>query len=114
MSFLGKLFGKRIEAATSLTKFCYSYSGNKAGTTHDETVVPVDETHSRISISHTASHDQDPKVEEFLVDIGIMEELKAIFVKYSMNKWHKTLWRFISQGQMDQNNRREDLLTPDD
>ena len=84
-----------------MTKFSYHYGGNMCGNSHTETVMPVDEKHARISISHADWHYETPKVSEYLTDIGIMDELEHVFHKHSMERWHgkKFTNMFVCDGE---------------
>ena len=71
-----------------LTNYNYHSGGDMCGSHHSETVMPFNETHARISISHANWHFEDPKADEYLVDIEIMKKLEDVFRKYSMEKWN--------------------------
>ncbi len=91
----------RADSNKPLTKFSYHYGGNMCGNSHNEVVAPYDESHARISVSHADWHHEDPKVSEYLVDIGIMKKIEEIFHKYSMEKWNgkKFTDMFVCDGE---------------
>ncbi|MBR7020541.1 MAG: hypothetical protein IKI15_05755 [Lachnospiraceae bacterium] len=93
--------GRSEYADKPLLKYEYHYGGNENGNSHSETVEAVDDAHARVSIEHADWHSEDPKVEEYLVDIGIMEALREIFCRYRMEEWHKREFseEFVCDGE---------------
>ena len=88
-------------AGNTLVKYEYHYGGNMNGNSHRETVEAVDDAHARISIEHAEWYCEDPKVDEYLVDISIMEELKEVFCRYCMEQWHNKEFtdEFVCDGE---------------
>ncbi|MBO4652257.1 MAG: hypothetical protein J5649_02960 [Lachnospiraceae bacterium] len=88
-------------AGNTLVKYEYHYGGNMNGNSHRETVEAVDDAHARISIEHAEWYCEDPKVDEYLVDISIMEELKEVFCRYCMEQWHNREFtdEFVCDGE---------------
>lgn len=84
-----------------MTGFSYSYGGNMCGNSHRESVMPVDNEHARISISHADWHYQNPEVNEYLTDIAVMKKLEEVFHKHSMEKWNgkKFTDMFVCDGE---------------
>ena len=88
-------------SGVTLRKYEYHYGGNMNGNSHRETVEPVDDAYARVSISHAEWYAQDPKVEEYLVDIGILGALGEVFCRYGMEKWHRKEFtdEFVCDGE---------------
>ena len=88
-------------ADKALLKYEYHYGGNMNGNSHRETAMPVDDMHARISIEHADWYFEDPKVDEYLVDISVMEELKGVFCRYCMEQWHNREFtdEFVCDGE---------------
>lgn len=93
--------GKSEFSDKTLRKYEYHYGGNMNGNSHRETVEAVDEAHARISVSHAEWFFQDPRVEEYRVDIRILEELKEVFCRYGMEQWHNKEFtdEFVCDGE---------------
>ncbi|MDD5923761.1 MAG: hypothetical protein PUC88_03100 [Clostridia bacterium] len=84
-----------------LNKYCYSSSGGMSGGYYSKTIKRYDDAHALISIEKVEWHSQDPEVNEYLVDVSIMDELEEIIRKYRMNFWNRKKFSnmFIADGE---------------
>ncbi len=85
----------------NLNKYCYSLSGGMSGGYYSKTIRRYDNAHAIISIEKADWHSQDPEINEYLVDVSIMDELEGIIRKYRMNFWNgkKFTNMFIADGE---------------
>lgn len=84
MNLFGKFPGIEKEA---LERYSYSSGGDMLGSSYSETVQEYDDNTALITIMRREWHSDDGSVKEYLVDRKILDELKAVFVKYCMKNW---------------------------
>lgn len=95
------LFGKffRIEKE-GLKRYQYSCGGNMPGSSYSKSVQEYGTDSALITIRSSEWHGDDGAVKEYLVDREILNELKAVFVKYHMKNWDNKKFTnmFIANG----------------
>ncbi len=84
MNLFGKFFGIEKER---LVSYGYSSSGDMLGSWYSEYVTEYNEDSAIITVIQRKQHNHDDTVKEYLVDKEILNELKAVFVKYRMKGW---------------------------
>lgn len=84
-----------------LNKYNCSSGGGMNGGYVSETVKRYDESHALITTEKADWYYQDPTVNEYLVDVSIMDELETIVRKYRMNFWDGKNFSnmFIADGE---------------
>lgn len=100
MGLFGEFAGIEKE---KLEGYKYSRSGGIQGGSYSESVQEYSEDHALFTIMQHKWHRDDGTVKEYLVDKEILNELKAVFVKYHMEKWDNKKFtdRFIADGTSD-------------
>lgn len=100
MRLFGEFAGIEKE---KLTGYKYSRSGDMQGSSYSESVQEYSEDSALFTIMQRKWHSDDGTVKEYLVDKEILNELKAVFVKYHMEKWDNKKFtdRFIADGASD-------------
>lgn len=100
MRLFGEFAGIEKE---KLTGYKYSRSGDMQGSSYSESVQEYSEDSALFTIMQRKWHSYDGTVKEYLVDKEILNELKAVFVKYHMEKWDNKKFtdRFIADGASD-------------
>lgn len=100
MRLFGEFAGIEKE---KLTGYKYSRSGDMQGSSYSESVQEYSEDSALFTIMQREWHRDDGTVKEYLVDKEILNELKAVFVKYHMEKWDNKKFtdRFIADGASD-------------
>lgn len=100
MGLFGEFAGIEKE---KLTGYKYSRSGDMQGSSYSESVQEYSEDSALFTIMQREWHRDDGTVKEYLVDKEILNELKAVFVKYHMEKWDNKKFtdRFIADGASD-------------
>lgn len=81
MGLFGEFAGIEKE---KLEGYKYSRSGGIQGGSYSESVQEYSEDHALFTIMQHKWHSDDGTVKEYLVDKEILNELKAVFVKYHM------------------------------
>lgn len=83
-----------------LIKYKMNSSGDKKGGT-EEIALALGEEGVILTISSAKWHDEEPTVEEYLVDGKALEEIKDIFIKNGMYKWDgkKFSDMFVADGK---------------
>ncbi len=83
-----------------LQSYSYGRGGDMNGSTYQEYVERFDDTHALVTIRSASWHFQDPAVSEYLVDVRVLDEIKAVFDKYNMQRWDgkKFTRMFIADG----------------
>lgn len=84
-----------------LSEYSYSVGGGMEGGGSRITVKVYDETRAVVSRESQEWHGAKPEVDEYLVDISILDDIEAVFDKYNMKKWHKKTFTdmFVSDGE---------------
>lgn len=97
MGLFGRFAGIEKE---KLVSYQYSSGGDMLGSSYSETVREFDEDSALVTIVQRKWHGDDGTVKEYLIDKAILNELKAVFVKYRMKKWDnkKFTKMFIADG----------------
>lgn len=97
MGLFGRFAGIEKE---KLVSYGYSSGGDMLGSSYSETVRELDEDSALVTIVQRKWHGDDGTVKEYLIDKAILNELKAVFVKYRMKKWDnkKFTKMFIADG----------------
>jgi len=72
----------------ALEEYTYSSGGDMIGSLYSESVKLVDETHALITKSSNKAYYSKPETSEYLVDAKILDDIKAIFIKYNMYNWN--------------------------
>lgn len=100
MGLFGEFAGIEKE---KLTGYKYSRSGDMQGSSYSESVQEYSEDSALFTIMQREWHRDDGTVKEYFVDKEILNELKAVFVKYHMEKWDNKKFtdRFIADGASD-------------
>lgn len=95
------LFGKfsGIEKE-DLKSYRYSSGGDMRGSSYSESVQEYGNDKALITILSSEWYSDDGIVKEYLVDREILNELKAVFIKYRMKNWDnkKFVNTFIADG----------------
>ena len=83
-----------------LTEYRYSSGGDMCGGSHRDDIRRVSDTKAKRTIADRTWHDQDMTVTEYLLDIGVLREIEAVFRKYSMQRWHRKKFTdmFVDDG----------------
>ena len=97
MYLFGKIAGIDKE---KLTGYHYSSGGGMLGRSYSESVREYDENSALVTIMQRNWHGDDGTVKEYLVDKEILDELKAVFVKYHMKNWRNKKFTniFVADG----------------
>lgn len=97
MGLFGEFAGIEKE---KLEGYKYSRSGGIQGCSSSKSVQEYSKDSALFTIMQRKWHRDDGTVKEYLVDKEILNELKAVFVKYHMEKWgnKKFTDRFIADG----------------
>lgn len=97
MSLFGRFAGIEQE---KLVSYRYSSGGGMRGGSYSKTVCEFDEDSALVTIKQCKWHGDDGTVKEYLIDKAILNELKAVFIKYRMKKWNnkKFTKMFIADG----------------
>lgn len=84
-----------------LSEYSYSVGGGMEGGGSRITVKAYDETRAVVSRESQEWHGAKPVVDEYLVDISILDDIEAVFDKYDMKKWHQKTFTdmFVSDGE---------------
>lgn len=87
----------------NLVKYTYSRSGGMSGGGYSETIQPYDETRAIVSVKQRDWWYEDREVDEYLVDIKVLEDIREVFNKYHMKKWEgkKFTKYFIADGESE-------------
>ena len=70
-----------------LKSYEYSSGGNMIGSLYSQSILEYDEDSALVTIIQQKWRSDDGTVKEYLVDKEILNELKAVFVKYNMKNW---------------------------
>lgn len=86
-----------------LKKYSCSSGGGMTGGYNSETIRRYDDGHALIYTEKAEWHNDDPEVNEYLVDVSIMDELEEVIRKGHMNFWnHKKFTNmFIADGESE-------------
>lgn len=97
MGLFGEFAGIEKE---KLEGYKYSRSGGIQGGSYSKSVQEYSKDSALFTIMQRKWHRDDGTVKEYLVDKEILNELKAVFVKYHMEKWDNKKFtdRFIADG----------------
>lgn len=97
MSLFGEFAGIEKER---LKKYEYSSGGDMLGGSYSQSVQEYNEDSTIVTIMQRKWHGADDVIKEYLVDKEILNELKAVFVKYRMKNWHNKKFTntFIADG----------------
>lgn len=97
MYLFGKIAGIEKE---KLTGYQYSSGGDMSGRSYSESVCEYDENSALVTIMQRNWHGDDGTVKEYRVDKEILDELKAVFVKYHMKNWRNKKFTnmFVADG----------------
>lgn len=84
-----------------LNEYQYSTGGGMNGGYYHKTVKRYNDTLALISIENAEWHNQDPTVNEYLVNVSILDDLETIIRKYHMNFWNRKTFSnmFIADGE---------------
>ena len=96
-NLFGRFFGIDKEG---LKKYKYSRGGGMLGDSYSESVQEYSSDSALITIRSSEWHGDDGAVKEYLVNGEILNELKAVFVKYHMKNWDNKKFTnmFIADG----------------
>ena len=96
-NLFGRFFGIDKEG---LKKYKYSCGGGMLGDSYSESVQEYSSDSALITIRSSEWHGDDGAVKEYLVSGEILNELKAVFVKYHMKNWDNKKFTnmFIADG----------------
>lgn len=97
MGLFGKFAGIEKE---KLESYRYSRGGDMRGSSYSESVREYSEDSALVTIVQREWHGDAGTVKEYLVDKEILNELKAVFVKYCMKNWDNKKFTnmFIADG----------------
>lgn len=97
MNLFGELAGIEEEKLESYT---YSSGGDMLGSSYSKSVREYNEDSALVTIMQCEWHGDDGTVKEYLVDREILDELKAVFVKYRMKNWDNKRFTdmFVADG----------------
>lgn len=86
-----------------LNQYRTSSGGGMSGGYSRETVKRLDDTHALVTVEKAEWYSQDPEINEYLVDVSIMDELEENIRKNRMNFWHRKKFTnlFIADGETD-------------
>lgn len=98
MSLFGEFTGIEKE---KLESYKFSSSGSMPGNSYSESVLEYNEDSALVTIMQCEWYYDDGTVKEYLVDKEILNELKAVFVKYHMKNWNNKKFTdmFIADGE---------------
>lgn len=71
----------------NLVKYTYSRGGGMSGGGYSETIRVYDETRAIVSVKQRDWWYEDHEVDEYLVDIKVLEDIREVFNKYHMKNW---------------------------
>ena len=93
-------FGMYIIEKEELKRYKYSCGGDMLGSSYSKSVQEYGSASALITIRSTEWHGDDGTVKEYLVDREILNELKAVFIKYHMKNWDNKKFTnmFIADG----------------
>lgn len=96
-NLFGKFFGIEKE---ELKSYQYRCGGDMLGSSYSKSVQEYDDDSALITIQSSEWYGDDGAVKEYLVDREILNELKAVFVKYHMKNWDnkKFTKMFVADG----------------
>ncbi len=84
-SLFGRFAGIEKE---KLEVYQYSSGGDMLGSSYSESVQEYSEDSAIVTIMQRKWHGDDGTAKEYFVDKEILNELRAVFVKYRMKSWH--------------------------
>lgn len=95
--FFGTFAGIEKE---DLVGYQYTVDGDMLGSSYSESVRKYGDEEAIITILKSEWHGDDGTVKEYLTDKAILDELKAVFVKYRMKNWDNKKFTnmFIADG----------------
>jgi len=78
-----------------------THSGGDKKGGNKETVLTAAAGGAILRFSEAEWHDEEPTVEEYLVDAKALEEIKEVFMKYEMYKWEDKKFSdlFVADGK---------------
>ncbi|WP_429615399.1 hypothetical protein [Treponema pedis] len=97
INLFGKFFGIEKE---KLVSYQYSRSGDMLGSIYSKSVIEYNEDSALVTIVQRKQHNHKDTVREYLVDKEILDELKAVFVKYRIKGWDNKKFTnvFVADG----------------
>ncbi len=108
---LFRMFAGGEKKEEKLKSYKYSSGGSMLGSSYSQSVEEYNEDSAIVTIRHREWHHDDGTVKEYLVDKKILNELKAVFVKYRMKNWEDENFADIFIGDGASRSYRFDFKT---